>query len=185
MQFDITPILGIDFAHLTVANIILIVIILAGILSHVVPEGSKLQKVLNVIGALTFKANQPAKTTAQRETSGIVSKVTKATIYIGITFGCILIAVVSAISCKPALAIADAAYDLCVTTMKVEPAVVQAASARQLDVLKYTKEICTVVDVLHPFIEYLKAEQRDAGPKQLIPPPAPRALEAARGRNLI
>jgi hypothetical protein len=185
MQFDITPILGIDFAHLTVANIILIVIVLAGIFSHAAPDGSKLQKVLNVIGALTFKANLPAKSTATQETSGIVKKITKATIYVGVTFGCILITVVSVISCKPALAIADAAYDLCVTTMKVEPAVVQAATARQLDVLKYTKENCTVVDVLHPFVEYLKAEQRDPSSKLLVPPPAPRALEAARGRNLI
>ena len=185
MEFDITPILGIDFAHLTVANVILIVIILAGILSHVAPNGSKLQQVLNIIGALTFKANQAKKVETVSDTSGIVSKVTKTTMYIGVSLLSLILVLLAFLSCRPAAAIIDTAYDLCVASMKVEPLVAQAAQARQLDVLKYTQEICKVVDVVHPYVEYLKAEQQDAGPKQLIPPPTPRALEAARSRELI
>jgi hypothetical protein len=182
---DISPILGIDFAHLTVTNIILIVIVLAGILSHVVPNGSKLQQVLNVIGTLTFKANQPANTDEKKVTSGIVSKVTKTTMYIGLSIVSFILVMVALVSCKPAVAIADMAYDLCVASMKVEPLVVQAAQARQLDVLKYTKDICKVVEVVHPYVEYLKAERQDAGPNQLPAPPTPRALQAAQSRDLI
>lgn len=182
---NITPILGIDFAHLTPANVILLIVVLCGILSHVVPEGSKIQKVFNVVGALTFKANRPAATPPTQTNSGIVSKVMKHSIYIGICTITFAVTVFLLFCCKPAVAIADLAYDLCVKSMKVEPLVVQAAQSRKLDVLGYTKEICTVVDVLHPYVEYLKAEQQDAGPKQLIAPPTPRALQAAQARELL
>jgi hypothetical protein len=182
---DITTILGIDFAHLTVANIILLIVVLCGILSHVVPEGSKIQKVFNVVGALTFKANRPAAISPTQANSGIVSKVMKNSIYIGICTITFAVSVFLLFCCKPAVAIADLAYDLCVKSMKDEPLVIQAAQSRKLDVLGYTKEICTVAEVIHPYVEFMKAEPQDAGPKQLIAPPTPRALQAAHARELL
>jgi hypothetical protein len=168
--------MNLDFSHLSISDYILIVIFICGAISHIVPNGSLAQKILNVIGSMTFKANSPAATPTP--VSEIISKVSKTSLLIGVVL-------VSFIGCQPAAKIWDTAYQTCVASMKIEPLVVEAANKKALPLIDYVNTICNVVDVLNPYVQALESEYQDAGPKKLVEPATPRALKAAKEHGLL
>jgi hypothetical protein len=167
--------MNIDFSHLTISDYVLIVIFACGAISHLVPNGSLAQRILNIIGTMTFKANSPA---TPNPVSQLIDKVSKTSLLIGFS-------IVSFIGCQPAAKIWDTAYQTCIASMQVEPVVVAAAGKKALPVLDYVKTICNVVDVLNPYVQVLESEYQDAGPKKIVAPATPRALEAAKAHGLL